>query len=327
MDKRIREAYNDTILAEALKRYAIAQDNLHALDGFESFIYTYEKENSNYILRISHSFRRTRHAICGEVDWINYLADNAVPVCRAIPSEKDEFVEIIEADDGYFPIVSFEKAPGGPPGKDQWNADLFQEMGRVMGKMHALAKEYQPAHPSFRRSSWHEETECFAEKYLPPSEQTAVEKFNALRDYLHTLRTDVDAYGLVHIDFHDGNFFVENGRIMLFDFDDCQYSWFADDIAMALFYAVPHHCVGAENLNAAKHFFQAFMEGYHHENALEDHWLKQVPYFLKRREIDLYIVIHRSFDLNHLDAWCRSFMDNRKYKIENDIPYIDMDFG
>jgi hypothetical protein len=27
------------------------------------------------------------------------------------------------------------------------------------------------------------------------------------------------------------------------------------------------------------------------------------------------------------DAWCQSFMENRKYKIENDIPYIDMDFG
>ena len=26
------------------------------------------------------------------------------------------------------------------------------------------------------------------------------------------------------------------------------------------------------------------------------------------------------------DAWCQSFMENRKYKIENDIPYIDMDF-
>ncbi|MCH8294004.1 phosphotransferase [Candidatus Poribacteria bacterium] len=326
MDKRIREAYNDTILAEALKRYAIAQDNLHALDGFESFIYTYERENRNYILRISHSSRRTRYVIRGEIDWVNYLAENTVPVCRAVPSKNDEFVEVVEADDGYFSATSFEKAQGGPPGKDQWNAELFREMGRVMGKMHALTKEYRPAHPSFIKPSWHEETECFAEKYLPPPEKTAIEKFTALSDYLHTLPKGTDSYGLVHIDFHGGNFFVENGGIMLFDFDDCQYSWFVDDIAMALFYAVPHDCVGAENIKTAKHFFQIFMEGYHLENALENHSLKQIPYFLKRREIDLYIMIHRSFDLNHLDAWCQSFMENRKYKIENDIPYIDMDF-
>ena len=43
--------------------------------------------------------------------------------------------------------------------------------------------------------------------------------------------------------------------------------------------------------------------------------------------MDLYVVIHRSFDLDDLDPWCASFMDNRKYKIENDVPYVDMDFG
>jgi len=45
------------------------------------------------------------------------------------------------------------------------------------------------------------------------------------------------------------------------------------------------------------------------------------------REIDLYIAIHRSFDLDDLDPWCASFMRDRKYKIEHDVPYVDMSFG
>ena len=47
-------------------------------------------------------------------------------------------------------------------------------------------------------------------------------------------------------------------------------------------------------------------------------------HFLKLREMDLYIVIHRSLDLDDLDPWCASFMDNRKVKIENDVPYVEL---
>jgi hypothetical protein len=41
----------------------------------------------------------------------------------------------------------------------------------------------------------------------------------------------------------------------------------------------------------------------------------------------LYIAIHRSMDLNNLDRWCAGFMKERKEKILNDIPYIDLDFS
>ena len=68
------------------------------------------------------------------------------------------------------------------------------------------------------------------------------------------------------------------------------------------------------------------MEGYRRENTIAPEWLGQIPNFLKMREIDLYIVIHRSFDLDDLDPWCTSFMDNRKYKIENDVPYLMLDW-
>ncbi len=52
MEKHIREAYNDRILTEALERYGLAKQDTHLLDGFESFIYEYEKGSQGYILRI-----------------------------------------------------------------------------------------------------------------------------------------------------------------------------------------------------------------------------------------------------------------------------------
>jgi len=326
MDRRIRAAYNDQILDEALKRYGITPDTVRPLDGFESFIYEYEKDGQGYVLRISHSLRRTTDMIGGEVDWINYLADHGVPAARAVLSERGRLVETMAARDGYFLAVAFKQAPGTYPCREDWERGLIAQVGQLVGRMHALTKDYQPSEPRFKRREWYEDADGFAAKYLPPSEATVIGKYNALVEYLHTLPKDRDSYGLVHIDVHGMNFYVHQGQITLFDFDDCQYAWFAYDVAMALFYTLPHHCVGEENVAFARDTFRLFMDGYRRENTLAPEWLKRIPLFMKLREIDLYIAIHRSLDLNHLDPWCASFMDNRKYKIEHDVPYVDMDF-
>ena len=113
----------------------------------------------------------------------------------------------------------------------------------------------------------------------------------------------------------------------LFDFDDCQYTWFADDIAVALFYAVPHDGRSARARDTAREFLGHFLAGYRSENDLDPRWLARIPLFLKRREMDLYIVIHRSIDLANPGAWAASFLDGRREKIENDVPYVDIDFG
>ena len=74
-------------------------------------------------------------------------------------------------------------------------------------------------------------------------------------------------------------------------------------------------------------FMTHFLRGYRRENQMDAVWLQEIPHFLKLREIDLYAVIHRSFDVNNLDdPWVVRYMDNRKHKIESDVPYIDFDF-
>jgi Ser/Thr protein kinase RdoA (MazF antagonist) len=71
-----------------------------------------------------------------------------------------------------------------------------------------------------------------------------------------------------------------------------------------------------------------FLSGYRAENHLEGEWLKEIPSFLKLREIDLYAVIHRSFDVDNIDdPWVARYMKNRKTRIENDVPFLNIDFS
>jgi hypothetical protein len=61
---------------------------------------------------------------------------------------------------------------------------------------------------------------------------------------------------------------------------------------------------------------------------LDQDWLKEIPYFLKLREIDLYAVIHRSFDVENItDPWVAMYMENRKQRIEDEVPFLDFDFS
>lgn len=325
MESNIREKFNEEIMREALKRFGISETSVKKQGGFESFIFEYGKNGKEYILRISHSSRRTSDMINGELHWLNYLADNGVPAARAVESENGRLVEVIEAGDSYFSAASFEKARGKAAGAEEWNDRLFEAMGSLVGRMHRLTKAYKPE-AQYRRPEWHEELEGFAEKYLPQSEEAVMVKSRRILEQMYSLPVNKDNYGLIHIDVHKGNFFVDNGKITLFDFDDCQYCWFAADIAIVLFYAVPHDCASSEELEKARNFYRHFMKGYAAENILDREELKHIPLFLKQRELDLYVCVHRSCDLDNLNKWARSFMKDRKYKILNDIPYVDIDF-
>jgi len=326
MERRIKERFNQHVLQEIMGAFEIPENDMQLLDGFESFIYEFKRENNSYILRIGHSLRRSENLIKGEVDWINYLHGGGAGVSRAILAENGELV--IAVDDGYgdkFLATVFEKASGKPPGKEILGPRFFKEYGRLLGRMHALAKEYTPGNPAWTRPQWDDPIMLEVLGWLPESEAKAANKYIELKDYLDQLPMSNETYGLIHFDAHLGNMFVnEQGVITLFDFDDCNYSWFMNDIAIVLFYIA----FGKEDPIAfTQDFMSHFLQGYRRENELDATWLREIPYFLKLREIDLYAVIHRSFDVENIDhPWVVKFMENRKQRIEDGVPFIDLDF-
>ncbi|MCB9422024.1 MAG: phosphotransferase [Ardenticatenaceae bacterium] len=328
MEQAIRERYNDNILQEAQRRYGILPENCRELGGFESFMYEFSRGDSAYILRIGHSKRRTVELIQGEVDWINYLAAGGAGVARAVLSNQGNLVEPIDdGHDGRFLATAFVKAPGGNPWQMQkWDETLFERYGRLLGRIHRLSQAYELPNPKWKRPSW-DDPIMRVENWLPPEEKLAQEKFLATIQYLQSLPQNKEGYGLIHQDAHGGNFFVDDDyNITLFDFDDCAYGHYVYDIAMALFYAVTNRPDAEE---FGPHFFEHFMRGYHQENQLDSRWIAEIPHFLKLREFDLYAVIFRSFDVNNLDEhpWVATFMNGRKQRLENNVPYLAMDFA
>ena len=350
MDGQIIARYNDFILHKAMQRYNIAKHQIKLLEAFESFIYEFESpQGEGYILRIGHSFRKSEALIQAEVDWINYLVRGGVSVARAIPSASGKLVEAIEDDQGgQFLVTAFVRAAGQAPWDAGWTPSRYENYGRLLGDMHALAEGYQPA-PASKRPEWDDASMNFIELYLPKAEVGAHQKYQSLLRYINTLPKDSASYGLIHQDAHQNNFFMDaDGALTLFDFDDCAYSWFINDIAIVLFYiSMDAEELGFPTVRAfTQEFMTHFLRGYRQAYTLDDNWLKEIPYFLKLRELELYAVVHRDFEIKDVEhwsldsfkrirdfdvdnsghIWIANFMRDRKTDIEHDLPFIDFDF-
>jgi amicoumacin kinase len=261
--------------------------------------------------------------VTAELDWLRYLSERGLSVAKAVPSLQGHWVEVIEVAGKSIPVVLFEKAPGHAPGDEDWNEMLFCQMGRFMGRMHHLTKEYRPVDTGSRRPIWSEDLDAFAAVYLPAGDQAIQQRYREIRIYPERLPQMPDAYGLVHVDFHRGNFFIHEGQLTLFDFDDCQYSWFAEDLAMALFYAAWPPERTEEKRCFAQTFYRAFLEGYRQENDLDKQWLNEIPYFLRQREICLYMVL-TSLGEEQWDESVKRFMRGRRESILSGLPCVDI---
>lgn len=326
MLKATKDIYVAEILEEIALRYKLPSSEFRLLDGFESFIYEFTLNNKSHILRVTHSLHRNVEQIKAEVDWVNYLADNGVAVSRAVHSPTGNLVEKVDLSDSYFMAIAFEKAKGRHIKKEDISKELFISLGKLIGKMHFLTKNYKPVDPECVRLDWDIEISELYD-HIPADQEIVRYKFHEIIHYLKQLKKDKDSFGLIHTDAHFGNMFIHKDKLTLFDFDDSAYKWFISDIAIVLFYGVLRVPENQDRIEFGKFILKHFMKGYEKENRLDPYWLELMPCFLKLREIVLYAVIHMGFDVDNLDdPWCKSYLNGRKEKIENNIPYLDFNY-
>ena len=327
MHKYSKILFNDKILNEAINRFGFDKDEVEILDGFESFIYNVKQGEKEFILRITHSLHRTENEINAEIDWINYLVKGGVPASRAISSKNGNLVEIISVKDSYFMAIVFEKLSGKHITSDERDEEIYEHLGELIGRSHKLTKDFKFSNNEFSRREWDEELIEFFD-FLPKDEKLVLDKIKSVHNEIKHLPKDKDSYGLIHTDAHFGNIFVDDKKLKIFDFDDSSYMWFISDIAIVIFYSVMSKYKDLTEIEFTELIISNFMKGYKKENHISDEWIKRIPLFLKLREMELYLVIHRSFDMKNLnDPWAKWYMEGRKEKIENDIPYLEYDFN
>jgi len=325
VEKHIKDLFTDKVLEKCAASFGLRLDEVTYIGGFENFVYGFKRKDKDYILRIGHSDHREYDMIRAELDWMNFLAKNRADVSIPIKSSVGEFVEIVKVSDGsYFTVTAYEKAKGSRQTTENIDDDFCFEYGRAIGKLHNLTKKYKVTEGIPKRYEWHQDI-LFENgaSFLPKEDKYIIEKYNELIAYLKELPKDTDSYGLIHTDIHFGNFFVDNNKLTIFDFDDCSYKWFISDIAIAIFYLTAFGMDSDKRNSFVKEFLSSFMKGYNVENKLDQFWIKELKNFIRLREFIIYMVIHRSFDVNNLPKWAAKYKADFKRRLEQNIPLID----
>lgn len=321
-------------LQEAIKlfKFEAIKTNTNLLGNSANMIYEIEQNDEHFILRITHKPAKHIQSYEGEIDFINYLHDNGVGVSRPISSVNNRFVEHINIDNSCFLVSAFEKAQGKIPDTKNnkiWNKSLFYKWGNTMGQMHSLAKEYKIKDISMKRKEWNEDIYFTNQYSLPQEEAEVIRKWKGIIEKLELLPKDKSSYGIIHNDFHHHNFFVSDGNITVFDFDDCLYHWFAYDITIALYHAV-HSIPKTETqnrINFAHQFVESFLNGYLKENIIDDFWIKNIPLFLDYRRICSFMFFWNLWSFENINEVQKKYLLEMKRDIENDNPVINIDIN
>ncbi|MEK5174339.1 phosphotransferase [Heyndrickxia sp. FSL W8-0496] len=312
---------NISILEIGAKRFGTNASSLRLLGGFDQNVYEC-KLHKNLIIKFLSSENHSYTTIKAELNWMNYLSSNGLFIAKPIVSQMGNLIEEVQTDqDNYF-VIAFEKAKGTIRQEIDHDFSLIHNWGKVMGKMHYLAKNYLQDQPDHYK---HWNKEKIIVEYPENLGQIILKKWNWFLEELNKLPKDEQSYGLIHHDLHHQNFHVYKEEIIVFDFGDIEYHWFVYDIAISMYHAIQTipSSDKRKKQEFASRFYETFIEGYLEENSLNKDWFSYIPFFLRYRQIYSYIYLLNYLKVDNAQPNILKALRNMKNNIENDIPVID----
>ncbi|KWW17613.1 MULTISPECIES: phosphotransferase [Peribacillus] len=331
MEASIERIFTAEMVELAGRYFQVNTGNPVKLGDAENYVFEVYRDGTPYILRLTHQSHRAKAQVLAELKWMEYLHNDGCAVPKVIPSRDHNLVEMVKGLDGSeFHCCLFEKAPGARVKLTDVNhdGDLFYVWGKTIGQLHKKTKDYIPE-KVYQRMDWHEEELLDAAHYQADAPEQVLRQQEVITSKLKALPVHRDNFGLIHSDIHHGNFHYHEGRIHIFDFDDCSNHWFASDLAIPLYYLIGSlEREGVEDLDGyAAQFMRAFMKGYETENKLAREDYETIPLFLKVRDLTLYNFFHKKYDLENSDReWNKTVRTIEKRIIENrPIVHFDLD--
>ena len=267
--------------------------SIHPIGNSANRIYSFLQFGTTRYLRLASSRNRTKDQLEAELDFIAHLRRGGVNATAAVYSASGRFIEEIPSANDLLLGCVFEEAKGERFRYDlhQSNKEHFRLRGRTLGRIHALSKNYSPS-GRFRRFAWDEDKLLLeADEFLPKSEKVVWHAYRELREWLQDHPKSGQTYGLIHGDFGETNYLHREGELNIFDFDDCCYHWFVNDLAITIY---PHGW-----RKDGLQLLDWLLEGYSEQIEL-DVTLTDITRFCRWRLAYMFLVYARKWGLERL---------------------------
>lgn len=264
---------SDTVAQCLIQLWEHEEGTLQFWRASSNFVYIFEHNHDTYFLRFSYEQENNVDNIIAELDFMEFLRSHKFPCVSPIASKADKMIESVTTAEGSYYAVVFSAAKGIPL-DDNLTGIQSENWGRSLATLHTLSKLYVPAH--VRRKSWQDilqDIENVLRKH--PQEHDAMEELKRLTQWLQSLPTSEESFGLIHYDFQLDNVFFDESKqgFEVIDFDDAMYHWYAMDIITTL-----ADLYDNQDSHSAQ-CIQDFLNGYRSIMAVDDEEISLLPKF------------------------------------------------
>ena len=309
------------------KLYTDVVDDFAEKSGGHNSIYII-KGNKNFALRVTPVYHRNLEEIKSEIDFMLYLHSHGVPLTKPIQGITGGYCYECYANDKICIISAFEIGVGIECYERIYTPEIMYAEGKTLGKIHRFSKNYTPIGVQPRRQ-WNQNSNLInAYEVFKDYNKQLFDIFEIHIENIRNLPKNKDSFGMIHGDYALMNYFTDGNNLTVFDFDECEYSWFISDIA-GWFVRLMLGGQQPANLNSrieeATKCFSYFMQGYLTENIIRADQFKNIDLFFK-----IYEYTWLSYNLKRrgdgFDEWTQELVNGILDRILNERMFINVDF-
>ena len=278
----------DNILLETAKQFDKNAVSVELLAKCRNAIYKVYCTDYSFVLRLSSEQHRNAEQIKSELDFQKYLFDNGAAVAKPLQTEAGETCLPLEMNNSRFISSAFAYVEGKSWDERKDDSErVFIKVGATLGKIHRLSKRYKPVNVAKRRL-WSEQQELLkADIFKKHSAELHDKYLDFMRQMAKEEKTE-DAFGLTHGDYLVSNYLIDDeNNITVIDFDECEYSWFAADLAIcirAYLFWTENPAALPQKADEAEMMHYNLLLGYGSENKITNGMVYDLEKYIKIRD-------------------------------------------
>jgi Ser/Thr protein kinase RdoA (MazF antagonist) len=271
-----------------------------------SDIYLVETHTHRYVLRVSHAHWRSRSEIEFELELLDFLHQNYIPVAHPLATKDGQLAIEIPALEGKRYASLFTHAAGKVAVGDL-NKSQAQRLGETLAKLHHTAQDFQcqAARPHLTINYLLDDSLRDLSPFFNDAALSYMhEAIAQIKEQIRHLPQEFPFWSVCWGDPHSGNVhFTETNEITLFDFDQCGYGWRSFDIAKFLQVTL--------QAGISPSVRKAFLHGYQSSQPLEEIELECMQSLMQVAQIWSWAISVKSAIMHNHSKLDRSYFHQR----------------
>jgi Ser/Thr protein kinase RdoA (MazF antagonist) len=252
----------------------------------EHHTYRILSEQGSFAMRAERPGYHSLEEINAELQFVETLSNHQIATAKPVARTDGNFVSRLQTPEGDRFVTLFHWINGRHTEEKEFY-DTYGKMGHIMGCMHRISTKISREYIK-RRPHWTLEEIIGSQAvwgswdhpdYIDKSQRRLILDFLAVFQSRLAQYDSTERRGLIHADMRPTNVILNEGEVVIIDFDDCCHSWYLFDIAATVSFL--------EHRQDLPEWFNNFISQYRNRNPLSKQEVDLLPFFIGLRRVQL----------------------------------------